>query len=273
MKHGYWKTLSIILCLCMLPMVTASASLLPDAAYAEFPITYRGDVNGDSWINALDALMILQYSTGILPLSTRSQTIANVDQNKTIDAQDALCVLQYSVRVAPLPGYETGDPPGYGDVIVDMDRALYLAGVILAEEGYDISGFSISHSSPFSKEFNVTYQYRIGEVDTTESIHLTFQSEANGEIHLTRFSTRNYGLFSGPQAPKITQADYERLYRSLDQAVKDATQKLDYYTDGKPFWDRDKNGNYRLCVVITYVYTDSMGAQARVATPVYSEIL
>ncbi len=63
------------------------------------PITVSaGDVNGDQTLNALDALLILQFAVNKVNLSALQQTAADITQDGAINAVDALTVLQRAVN-------------------------------------------------------------------------------------------------------------------------------------------------------------------------------
>ena len=56
-----------------------------------------GDVNGDGFIKADDALLALQASVGKVTLTQKQTLAADVDNNPNVTANDALLILQYSV--------------------------------------------------------------------------------------------------------------------------------------------------------------------------------
>ena len=58
----------------------------------------KGDVNEDSVINIIDALMIAQYYCGLTPQGFNS-TLADVNSDGTISIVDALLVAQYDVQL------------------------------------------------------------------------------------------------------------------------------------------------------------------------------
>lgn len=65
---------------------------------AKFSDAILGDINADGRINAKDATMILQYSTGILsPEKAFLKEAADVNSDGKINAKDATLILQYSV--------------------------------------------------------------------------------------------------------------------------------------------------------------------------------
>ncbi len=57
-----------------------------------------GDVNGDSLINALDALHILQYAVGKREFTPEAKLLADINGDKQINASDALQVLRLAVH-------------------------------------------------------------------------------------------------------------------------------------------------------------------------------
>lgn len=72
----------------------ASFSVTSDWTEAEYVL---GDVNGDGKIDAIDALMVLQASVGLISLTSTEYQAANVIVDNTVDAIDALAILQKSV--------------------------------------------------------------------------------------------------------------------------------------------------------------------------------
>jgi hypothetical protein len=57
-----------------------------------------GDVNGDTTVNALDALITLQSSVGDTDLNDFQCTVANVSGDNNLNAADALLILQYALE-------------------------------------------------------------------------------------------------------------------------------------------------------------------------------
>ena len=57
-----------------------------------------GDVNGDTKIDAKDALMVLKYAVQKMELTQAQQKAAEVDGKDGINAKDALEILKYSVK-------------------------------------------------------------------------------------------------------------------------------------------------------------------------------
>ena len=62
------------------------------------PDIFYGDVNGDTKIDAKDALLVLKYSVGKAELTQAQQKNAEVDGKDGINAKDALEILKYSVK-------------------------------------------------------------------------------------------------------------------------------------------------------------------------------
>lgn len=57
-----------------------------------------GDINGDGFITAADALLVLQASTDKITLNAGQQAAADVDGNQAVTAADALLILQYATQ-------------------------------------------------------------------------------------------------------------------------------------------------------------------------------
>ena len=56
-----------------------------------------GDLNGDTKVNATDALIVLQAAVGKISLSEGDQKLADVDGSGDVMATDALLILQKAV--------------------------------------------------------------------------------------------------------------------------------------------------------------------------------
>lgn len=64
-----------------------------------------GDVNGDNYINAVDALMVLQYAARIEDLSEQSLLSADVTGDSKVNAEDAYSILAYASKlIGRFPG-------------------------------------------------------------------------------------------------------------------------------------------------------------------------
>ena len=82
------------------PMDTTDILLTNVDFYAS---TDKGDVNNDSVINALDALLILKYAAKISAIDNIS--IADLDNDGNVDAEDALKVLYIVAKLDGTPSY------------------------------------------------------------------------------------------------------------------------------------------------------------------------
>ncbi len=60
-----------------------------------------GDVNGDGYIDAADALLCLRASVGLITLTPEQEAAADVNHDGLIDAGDAILVLRYDARLIP----------------------------------------------------------------------------------------------------------------------------------------------------------------------------
>lgn len=60
-----------------------------------------GDVNGDGYIDAADALLCLRASVGLITLTPEQETAADVNHDGLIDAGDAILILRYDARLIP----------------------------------------------------------------------------------------------------------------------------------------------------------------------------
>lgn len=60
-----------------------------------------GDVNGDGYIDAADALLCLRASVGLITLTPEQEAAADVNHDGLIDAGDAILILRYDARLFP----------------------------------------------------------------------------------------------------------------------------------------------------------------------------
>lgn len=60
-----------------------------------------GDVNGDGYIDAADALLCLRASVGLITLTPEQEAAADVNHDGLIDAGDANLILRYDARLIP----------------------------------------------------------------------------------------------------------------------------------------------------------------------------
>lgn len=58
-----------------------------------------GDVNGDGYIDAADALLCLRASVGLITLTPEQEAAADVNHDGLVDAGDAILILRYDARL------------------------------------------------------------------------------------------------------------------------------------------------------------------------------
>ncbi len=91
MRRSFQRKLAWLLVLVLLLTV---GGMTPIASTE--PVAY-GDINEDTKVDAVDALLALQHSVSLVLLEGEAAGRANVNADSTIDAADALLILQYSV--------------------------------------------------------------------------------------------------------------------------------------------------------------------------------
>jgi hypothetical protein len=63
-----------------------------------------GDVNGDTYVDSGDAIVVLRYSVGLINLTDQQCRAGNVTgkpNDRDIDSGDAIKILRYSVGLIP----------------------------------------------------------------------------------------------------------------------------------------------------------------------------
>ena len=66
-----------------------------------YTVVVRGDVNGDGYIDAADALLCLRTSVGLIMLTPEQEAAADVNHDGLIDAGYAILILRYDARLIP----------------------------------------------------------------------------------------------------------------------------------------------------------------------------
>ena len=65
----------------------------------QFSFTTYGDADGNTKVDAADALKALQHTVNLITLEGESYTAANVNGDDEVNATDALLMLQYTVKL------------------------------------------------------------------------------------------------------------------------------------------------------------------------------
>ena len=94
------KILAFLLCAVMTLSVCVAAFPAQAADNCTDGIT-PGDVNGDGYIDAADALLCLRASVGLITLTPEQEAAADVNHDGLIDAGDAIRILRYDARLIP----------------------------------------------------------------------------------------------------------------------------------------------------------------------------
>ncbi|MGH7456364.1 MAG: cohesin domain-containing protein, partial [bacterium] len=68
----------------------------------------RGDVNGDGFVNAADAILTLRIAAGLLDPTPEQFAAADVDANGHVESFDASCILRRAVGLPCPPGGNSG---------------------------------------------------------------------------------------------------------------------------------------------------------------------
>ncbi len=83
------KVISIILAV----VIAVSVAVVAYAA------TYRGDIDGDGSVSAVDARVVLQFAAGLRTPTAEEKKIADMDGNGEVEAVDARKVLQTAAEL------------------------------------------------------------------------------------------------------------------------------------------------------------------------------
>ena len=94
------KILAFLLCAVMTLSVCVAAFPAHAADNCTDGIT-PGDVNGDGYIDAADALLCLRTSVGLITLTPEQEAAADVNHDGLVDAGDAILILRYDARLIP----------------------------------------------------------------------------------------------------------------------------------------------------------------------------
>ena len=101
------KAISFILAIILsFSMFSFSAFAAGEGEYGTDWVKY-GDLDGDTSINAKDALLVLKYAVGKESFSDLLKLLANVNGDEDINAKDALDILKFSV--GKLEAFSVGD--------------------------------------------------------------------------------------------------------------------------------------------------------------------
>ena len=100
------------------------------AAVASYPMTCGaesvrlGDVNGDSTVNASDALAVLNYCVGNLELPSEAFFRADVNADKSVNSIDALEILRYTVGIIDRFKAEDGETVDSAEAVETYNKAI-----------------------------------------------------------------------------------------------------------------------------------------------------
>ena len=83
---------------------TIRATSVDGGYFAEVTVTVTakaqlGDVNGDGYIDAGDAMLCMRYSVGLAELTDAQKAAADVNRDSFIDAGDAILILRYDAKL------------------------------------------------------------------------------------------------------------------------------------------------------------------------------
>lgn len=142
-----------------------------------------GDVNNDGEITAVDALLALQYSVGILDFDYSQFTSANVDNNEQITANDALLILQYAVGLIEIFPRENPDHVASGKTLIVYfswsSNTERLANVIREQTGGDI--LELIPTTPYSTDYTACTEVALTERDNNARPEISNLPESIGE--------------------------------------------------------------------------------------------
>lgn len=119
MKGFSKRFLSFILTVCIVITTLCGFAVTSFAAY-------MGDADGDGKVSSVDALLILQYSTGLKNMTAEQVEISDLSGDGKINSSDALLALQTSTGQIPLVPKEDSETglPFEGKVTADPSLRL-----------------------------------------------------------------------------------------------------------------------------------------------------
>lgn len=162
------------------PFVLTKAVDTNDAVCSE--LVSFGNVNGDTKVDAKDALLVLKCAVGKTKLNPEQQMVAEVDGNMGINAKDALEILKYSVGKIDefpielwLPDTPIGDP-SVPKVVYSFDAISNCDMLPVENGGFVVAGgrytndriFSVlqiyDENSSFVEEYSFEYGEGFGKI-------------------------------------------------------------------------------------------------------------
>ena len=102
------RVLAMLLALVMVVPMGFAVSAEDSAPVVQITPGAVGDMNADQKINAHDALLLLKFAVEKITFTPQQESHADVDDSGSVDALDALMTLQYSVgkrHIFPLAGH------------------------------------------------------------------------------------------------------------------------------------------------------------------------
>jgi len=97
---------------------TESITDLPDLDDPIVEVLICGDINGDGFVNVLDALMASQVAVGLIVPTAKELLRGDIDGNGYIDVLDALGISQFFSGLIDLDGCANSVTPSYLDLTV-----------------------------------------------------------------------------------------------------------------------------------------------------------
>lgn len=138
----------------------AISGFLSLAVIASYPIACSaenirfGDVNGDSAVNASDALAVLNYCVGNLDLSSDAFQRADVNADESVNSIDALEILRYTVGIIDRFKADESETVGAEEAVNAYNKAIERAKsfkpfyTLIENVSNDVDDIKVSSKNP-----------------------------------------------------------------------------------------------------------------------------
>lgn len=167
-----------------------------------------GDVNGDTYISADDALEVLKFSAKLIEFSETEFVLADVNDSGDVTARDALLILQYAaglIKEFPVNSGEVTDKPAdptatpetpvtpteTADVTEAPAFESFPIEVITAGNIAEVDGTTITFKNPSNSSDGVLLDNPFVGKDTSEGLAISFWLRSSETISGVNYTFRS----------------------------------------------------------------------------------